>query len=146
MEGVASHLSSQLNHLHISTSSPYNPATPHQPAGYTAAHTTGATYQLAPHAAPVTQYAQQTPGGWTFSHLPQQVGGVAVGVASNLHSSFVQEHVSEVHSGSGEGKGHIQVIAAADHTPSLGKEDQHSIHLYYPNKLVPLEVESLAEI
>jgi hypothetical protein len=119
MEGVASNISSHLNHLHISTSSPYNTATPHQPAGYTAAHTTGAAYQLAPHTAPVTPYAQQTGAGWTFSHhLPQQ------------------EHVSEVHNGNSEGKGHIQVIATADHTPSLGKDDQHSIHLYYPNKYI----------
>jgi hypothetical protein len=119
MEGVASNISSHLNHLHISTSSPYNTATPHQPAGYTAAHTTGAAYQLAPHTAPVTPYAQQTGAGWTFSHhLPQQ------------------EHVSEVHNGNSEGKGHIQVIATADHTPSLGKDDQHSIHLYYPNNWV----------
>ena len=43
----------------------------------------------------------------------------------------------EVHNGNSEGKGHMQVFqATADHTPSLGKDDQHSIHLYYPNKYV----------
>lgn len=71
VEGVASHLSSHLNHLHISTTSPYTPAA-HQP---TTAYATPqpTTYQIAPQGA--SQYAQQTPGGWTFSHaiMAQQV-------------------------------------------------------------------------
>ena len=66
VEGVASHLTTHLNHLHISTSSPYTAT--HQPTAYATPH------QIAPQTA--TQYAQQTPGGWAFSHtpiMPQQV-------------------------------------------------------------------------
>ena len=133
VEGVASH----LNHLHISTSSPYTPPSHHQPTGYTP-QAGSTSYQIAPHAATASQYPpHQTHSGWNYHHthvVPQQVysGRGSWGVVS-INLSHIQDHVPEVHSVAGEGKGHIQVIAA-DHTPSLGKEDQHSIHLYYPNR------------
>lgn len=52
-----------------------------------------------------------------------------------MTSCDLQDHNSDVHTGGSEGKGHIQVIAATDHTPSLQEDSQqHPVHLYYPNR------------
>ena len=67
-----SQITAHLNHLHISTTSPYTPATgTHHQQQHTAYATPqgAAGYQI-PQPTAATQYTQHTPGGWTFSHHP----------------------------------------------------------------------------
>ena len=94
-----------------------------------------------------TQYAQQTPGGWTISHAPisntpllQKVGQPAAWVVvwqgrEGVHDASLprpQEHSSEHHSAGDSKPHHIQVIAP-DHSAQVD-DSTHTAVLYYPNR------------
>lgn len=99
-------LATQVGQLQMATSSGYS-----QPAPST-------QYQITtPHG---TQYAQQTPGGWTISHAP----------ISNT-PLLQKEHSSEHHSAGDSKPHHIQVIAP-DHSAQVD-DSTHTAVLYYPN-------------
>ena len=109
VEGMAG-ISSHLNHLHLSTSSPYTGQP--QPTAFTG--------QPQPQPQPTAYHSVEMLREVDLSQLCPLL--------------CLQEHSSELHSSAGDSKAHHIQVITPDHTPSVQDDPSHPVHLYYPNR------------